>query len=215
MFKFFSFLFTICFLVIGICSPQAAAAIINPVDDAFIISTEPDTPHGADRILTWTAYMSGGRGRSLVKFSLSGLPDSSQLASATLNLYQYDAGGFVPHVSIYHVDNDTWTEETLTWNNAPAFNGQVIRNNIGFNAGWVSFDLLGSGIWDYDSDLNDGYVTFLVKSDESGDERHNFYSKEEDVQGDFAPYLQILTIPEPATLALLGCGILGLSRNRK
>lgn len=191
---------------------NAQSAIVTPTDDAFVITTEPDTPYGSDRILTWTAYMSGGRGRSFIKFPLFGLPDSSQIVSATLNLYQYDAGGFVPYVNIYHVADDTWSEDAVTWNTMPGYAGQIIRDNIGFDAGWISFDLLSSAVWDYDSDLNDGYVSFLIKSDETGDERHNFYSKEEAVEGDFQPYLELVFIPEPATIGLMLLGGLLLRR---
>ncbi len=204
----------------------AFGAIIAPSDDAVVINTDPDGNYGQDeRIFTWTAYMAGSRGRSYIKFSLNGLPDRSMISSATLNLYQYDAGGFVPWVSIYHVSDDTWTEDDVTWNNRPLPDPSspdtpnapdlINRLNIGYGEGWVSFDLLSSGMWDYNADAADGYVTLLIKSDEKGDERHVFYSSEETVAGNFAPYLEIATVPAPAALPLLGAGVLGLLAFRR
>ena len=192
------------------------AAIVYPVDDASVINTEPDTAHPDGNILTWTAYMSGGRGRSYIKFQTASLPPLSLVTAVTLNLYQYDAGGFVPWVSICNVSDDSWSQDTLTWNNMPSAGSTINLKDIGFEHQWVSFDLFSNGEWNYQADLEDGFASFLIKSDESGDERHNFYSSEEEVVGDFRPYLQVWYIPEPATIAMLTLGsIMCIKRREK
>jgi len=209
-------------LIAFLCGGLGQAAwgmVIGPVEDAFVVNTSADESFGSEeRICTWTAYMSGGRGRSYIRFSLSGMPEESVVSGVTLNLYQYDAGGFVPIVNIHHVADDTWTQSSLTWNNqplpAPGATDQIVTKDIGYEAEWVSFDLLSSGVWDYGADLNDGYVSLLIKSTEVGDERHNFYSSEETIEVNYRPYLEITVVPEPTALVLLGLGSLGLWRRR-
>lgn len=196
--------------------PSYGALIAPVLDDAFVYSNHPDGSFGDEgHLLTWTAYMAGQRGRSYIKFSLSGMPDLSMVASATLYLYQYDAGGFVDTVNIHHVADD-WTQDTITWDTRPLPNpgdaDRVAGNDIGYDAGWVSWDLLASGVWDYNSDLSNGYVSFLIKSSERGDERHIFYSSD---AASLHPYIEIVVIPEPATVCLLGMGGLSVLKRRK
>jgi len=212
--------FTLC-AVVACLSLEATGAVVNPTDDAAVRNSAPDDTLGITEegtVLTWTDYMNGWRGRSYIKFPLGGMPPRSQVVSAELHLYQYDAGGFVPIVNIHHVDDDLWTESAITWNNqpvpAPTAASMIVSKDIGFGVGWVSFDLLAGGVWDYDSDLGDGCVSLLVKSTELGDERHNFHSSEEAVAGDYQPYLEI-TVPEPAGVSLLALGGWVLLRRRR
>ncbi len=204
----------------GWCGVKAPAAEILPVADCYVQNSDPDAPYGtADNFATWTAYMSGLRGRSYLRFALDGMPASSQIASIELNLYQYVAGGYVPIVNVYHVPDDTWSETATTWNNQPytalLASDLLATEDIGFDAGWKSFDLLSNGLWDYDADLADGYVSLLIRSNENGDEAHSFYSREEAVEGDYAPFLRITLLPEPATLGWLAIGVvLGMTRRR-
>lgn len=195
----------------------ADAAVISPTDDAYVVNTAPSTPSPTEtRVLTWTAYMSGGRGRSYLKFPVSGLPDASLLTSATLALYQYDAGGFVPWVNVYRVADDGWSETTLTWDTrplpTPTSAQLMVRKNAGFGADWVSFDLLDTGTWAPGVDLSDGWLSVLIKSDESGDERHNFYSSN---AASLHPQLELVFVPEPMTAGVLViCGGWFLMRRR-
>lgn len=203
-------------------SASANADVILAEADAAVYNTEPDTPHGSNSyIQTWTGYAGGQRGRSYLKFPMSGLPARSEVASLTLHLYQYSAGGFVPQVNLYHVANDSWAEGGLTWNNQPYPNPNPVdqlvdQQNIGNELGWKHFDLLANGIWDYDADVADGHLSLLLRSNEGGDEQHTFYSLQEDVEpGDYRPYLELTLVPEPATLGLLSIGGLAVISRRR
>jgi hypothetical protein len=186
----------------------ASAAIIHPTDDAPVFNNFPDDNFGdLDRILTWTAYMAGGRGRSYLKFALDA-PAGYEIASAVLHLYQYDAGGFVPIVQLHHVADDSWSQDTVTWNNrplpTPSISTMILSQDIGYTVGWKSFDLLASGEWDWQADVADGSLSLLLKSNENGDERHNFHSLEAQTEVDLHPYLEVSFVPEPSGLTLLG-----------
>jgi Carboxypeptidase regulatory-like domain/IPT/TIG domain len=75
--------------------------------------------------------------RSFVKFDVSGV--SGAVESAKVWLYVTDPspdGG-----ALYYVGN-TWTETSLTWNNAPALTGAPLGQAGSVQAGnWVSFDV--------------------------------------------------------------------------
>jgi len=185
----------------GVVAAAAMAAAapgmsIVPVADSLVANSAPETNHGAmDRLITWTGYQAGWRGRSYIKFATAGLPEVSRVATATLNLYLFEGGGFVPVVDIHHVSDDTWVEMAVTWNNqplpAPGAADLIISQTTDFVVGWKTFDLLSSGVWNYAGDLADGYASLLIKSPEVGDEAHSFYSREEAVPGDVGPYLRV------------------------
>ncbi|MBN2294211.1 MAG: PEP-CTERM sorting domain-containing protein [Pirellulales bacterium] len=194
----------------------ASATILIPSDDAYVRDDTLDTTYNEEQLITWTHY-GAATGRSYIKFSMAGLPQLSQLQSATLNMYLWEVGGYLETVSIYYAKDDSWIETSLNWNNAPGTGDLVASENVGsyYTWGgpkWVSFDLLASGLWDYDSDRSDGYVTFVIKTAENGEDIHRFYSKEENVPGDFAPYLEVIAIPEPTTMAILVLGGLMIRR---
>ncbi|MBI9015978.1 MAG: DNRLRE domain-containing protein [Phycisphaerae bacterium] len=195
-----------------ICSGLASAAIVAATDDAYIRADSPETVYNEYQLITWTDYGTA-TGHSYLKFPMAGLPSFSQLQSATLNMYVWDVAGYLETVNVHRATDDSWSETLINWNNAPVINDLIASKNVGsyYTWGapkWVSFDLLASGVWDYDSDRSDGYVTLTIKTAQNGDDAHHFYSKEENVAGDFAPYLEVLTIPEPTMMTLLVLGAL-------
>lgn len=190
--------------------------LIAPVDDALVDNKEPDTNFGdTDYLQIFTAYMSQRHLRSYIKFPLSEIPELDFVESATLYLYHYH-GGWTRPIDIYHVADDNWTQNTITWNNrplpSPTTAELIASEQIESTEGWKSWDLLTNDGWDYNSDVNDGYVSFLLKGPETGDRNNSFYSSK---ATNNHPYLEIVIIPEPSILALIGLTGLLLLKRRK
>ncbi len=107
-----------------------------PIDDTYIASGSPTTNYGP---ATTLQVDNSPIKHFLIKFDVSGL-NGQQVTSAKLRLYNLDAsskGG-----DFYAVSDNSWQEETLTWNNAPvalttllASLGSVSANN------WYEVDL--------------------------------------------------------------------------
>jgi hypothetical protein len=87
---------------------------LMPIDDAYIASGSPTTNYGSGTTLQ---VDNSPIKHFLIKFDVSGLT-GKQLVSARLRLYNVDSaskGG-----DFYAVSDNSWQEETLNWNNAPA-----------------------------------------------------------------------------------------------
>jgi hypothetical protein len=85
-----------------------------PAADADIQSGTPTTNYGADTIL----QTDNSPVKSfLLKFSISGLT-GQHITSARLRLFNVDASG--KGGDFYRVNDNSWQENTVTWNNAPA-----------------------------------------------------------------------------------------------
>jgi len=85
-----------------------------PIDDAYIVSDSPTTN---DEAATRLEVDNSPIKHFLLKFYIYGL-NGRQIVSAKLRLYNIDPsskGG-----DFYGVSDNSWEEETLTWNNAPA-----------------------------------------------------------------------------------------------
>jgi hypothetical protein len=125
-------------LVAGVAAADPTGHVFAPTAaDALVLSSEPDTIHpdgglrsGAD---------AAGVYRTFVRWPL---PRSVEIVSATLELGSAQSGSLGPGGQIIDfVPDDSWSQETLTWNDQPNVTeriGTIIESS---NAGPISVDV--------------------------------------------------------------------------
>jgi hypothetical protein len=116
----------------------------TPTADAYVYSINPTTNFGGLTVLRADASPDM---RSYLRFNLQGL--TGTVKRATLRVFANSAS--TSGITIYGVSDNTWTESTITYNNAPPI-GSPIGSFRPVSAGsWVSIDLTayltGAGIY--------------------------------------------------------------------
>ncbi|KXB09469.1 hypothetical protein AKJ35_00805 [candidate division MSBL1 archaeon SCGC-AAA833F18] len=173
-------------ILLALTSPPTAArpdstAQVNPSDDAFVAEDMPDTNTGVS-INAWVGSTEYG----YLKFNLPAVAENALVTSATLNLYH--EGGYGSGLGTYDVHrvNESWSEDTITWNNQPEYETTETSS--------LSFDPTDNGkwrSWDVTSDiasaaLSDEWVSWLIKGRKGGS--WEFFTKENPTN---PPYLEI------------------------
>jgi hypothetical protein len=191
----------------------------NPTDDALVNSTKAEKVYGLAYYLS--VYFDGAvYNRSYLKFDLSSIPDSATITEAKLWLYCFTSNDLsLPQVDINHVADDNWSETTLTWSNRPAFDATKLDTSSAAVNNWQTFNLL-NGNWNYALDLSDDFLSLIIKEGEplSSTVKQAWYSPDENLPAYpyNRPHLEITyTTPEPATMLLLGLGLMGLAGIRR
>lgn len=209
----------------------AASYVLMPVDDTFAYSGEPALAHGdLSGISTGYAYPHTEAGWiSYLKFDLGAIPAGEVITGATLNLYKFIVGaGYGPiGTNLFRFADDSWSEESLTWNNQPLgisgngtpyFGTFVASNPDGFNyVGWSQWNLFSQSAWDPAADQADGFLSLQLAEAYGGDQSHNWCSKESDptycpAEAGHQPYLEVTTaaVPLPGVAWLAGTAFLSL-----
>lgn len=115
------FLSSICL----VASVHADSATINPIADAMVAKVGPDTNLGSQdvlRVSNATGSGSFGECHAYLMFDLSSVPSSATIDSATLSLYASSSTTMATEtIEVHYVSDNSWTETTITWNNAPAY----------------------------------------------------------------------------------------------
>lgn len=176
---------------------------VYPVDDAYVKSDEPDITH--DTAGLSIGYMGNSITRSYLKFNISAIPDGQTIVSAELE-FDFAFISFPrPTIGAYYLENDSWTESTLTWNNAPttfSFPPRDAREVFSDDLSWtVDVDVVAAY---YDDDIYS--VVMKLPSEIPGSMA--IFASSEALISDWFPILTIeyQPIPEPATFVLLGLG---------
>jgi len=116
----FKFIFSALVLSLTYASVSAQTSYsLSPVADAFVRNgTYAANSYGSDTALIIKGSASSGYTRtSYLKFSLGNV---SNIISARLRIYGRNTDNTSSiSFSTYSVDNDSWTESGITWNNAP------------------------------------------------------------------------------------------------
>lgn len=160
----------------------ALSTWLDPVDDTFAAPLEADQPHGAlDNVqVGGDGYGNVGR-TGYFKFDLRSIVGS--VVSARLHVTATNGGG---GGSIAHVSSNSWTEETLTWNNRPSVDGTALST--------LSAVVIGDRYaWDVGSGLAGGDFRSLAVT--STIEDGAAYASKEHVETSSRPKLELVYLP--------------------
>jgi hypothetical protein len=100
------------------CSARAALALL-PFDDAYVRDDNADGNYGDLYNMYVGRYLAVAE-NTFLKFNLTNIPNNATIQEARIYLwcwYTYSS----TIVGVYPVNNDDWSEFTITWNNAPSF----------------------------------------------------------------------------------------------
>jgi hypothetical protein len=118
---------------------RTSPAAFQPTDDAYVYQGATSTNYGADSSLV-NNNTSGSVKRSWLKFTIDNLPLHARITNATLRLHATNSSGVTANVK--GSTNTTWSEDSLTWSNAPSYNSTAISNgNQSVTAGPIDFDV--------------------------------------------------------------------------
>ena len=209
------------------------------INDSFIRGGNSSTmTHGTNNSLLIKDASTNFSRKSLIQFDLSALgpvPASGGFLQLVISNNDQGGGGTTPQdydVLLSRLNDgdpgESWSETTVTWNNAPA-------NDTGSNQNWLAANstpvttqtILGSPV---NSTLlipldsatiasingdSDGLITFLVARDTLPGNGNNlgFYSKDQGVASR-APMLILIPEPSRALLVAAGLGLIMLRRCR-
>jgi len=130
--------------------------LLEPVADAFVRDgAQADTSFGSDTRLALRAGSTGSNARPYLEFDLGALP--AACTSARLRLFLESLGGAPFAAHVFSVEDDSWTESGLTWNNRPPEVLDLASATLG--APGTSYE------WD---------VTAFVQGEAAGDGRASF-----------------------------------------
>jgi hypothetical protein len=177
-----------------------AARVIVPTDDAYVDTAQPDSNFGSgDKIRVGTFYSDWQN--AFLKFDLSSIPAGATIQEVKLYLWCHEAYAYV-EVRAHPVNDDDWSEGTLTWNAAPSFDNEDIIDNNYVN---ISNQVYS---WDVTSFVQSQYagdkiVSLVLTPPPSTPESHNasFPSKE---NTDWAPYIAVVyTAPSGISMLIV------------
>lgn len=112
----------------------------SQLSDVVSVSYDsPDTNYVTNTMLyTGWYYMTGEKYWSFFKYNLSAGPTIYNLINATLILHPFEwayiTDGISDGARVFEVDNDSWNESTITWNNKPTEINNTYESSRNFYA---------------------------------------------------------------------------------
>jgi len=188
-------LFLIIVLVVPNAIPTARGEVtkLYPTDDSWVEAETPNNNHGTETEIHVKADTKTRR--TYLKFDLSGLPLGWVITSAKLYLYCTAANPTSNLRVDAHETGDSWSEGTITWNNAPAVGALAASNLAVGNIGQFYFwNVTSYAQAQYNGDKKLSVVVKFPLDDptqNNPDYHRDFASKEYTGTGN-DPYLEIV-----------------------
>ena len=169
---------------------------LQAIADAYVNSSNPDTNYGN---LDWL-YVSENSKQdyTYVMFDLSSLPSGANIIFAELRMHLSSTGGSIygmpsDDIGAYYCSDNSWTENSITWNNRPTFNSEP--TDI-WSFGFMYY--LNYKSWNITTDVNNafpsGILTEVLKFESKTGEGYAVFDSTEN---DDKPILEIEYSTEP------------------
>ena len=129
----------------AVTTPKTATYVFYPVADSFVSSANPTTNYGTSGVMK--AQSGSPITSTYLRFNVNGIVGAITNATLKLHTSTSSATGY----QVRGVSDNTWEENQVTYNNAPAF-GSVAATSGGFSSGtWVSTNatslITGTGVF--------------------------------------------------------------------
>lgn len=122
---------------------SAQQVILNPAKDSYVQDgTNANTNYGASTDLVVKSGSLNFTRESFLNFNISNIPERANIFSSKLRLkINLRESGELTH-ELKQVDDDSWSETGITWNNKPTTQALLDSNSaIGSVGTWVEFDI--------------------------------------------------------------------------
>jgi len=166
---------------------------LSPVADAFVRDgSYAGVNYGNDTTLVVKSTTTSGYTRfSYLKFSLSSV---SNIVSARLRIYGRNKdNALLTNISSYGTDNDSWTESSITWKNAPVASTAALSTaGVNGQAKYYEFDVTSYVKNQFQGDK----VVSLVIKDPTNQNRNLVFNSKENANT--PPQLIIAAAPDTA-----------------
>ncbi|MEM2875538.1 MAG: DNRLRE domain-containing protein [Candidatus Bathyarchaeia archaeon] len=127
---------------------------LNPIADAYVSEGSPDANYGSSDELT--VEFNSHLCYAYIMFDLSAIPSEAILLSAMLMVYAYSGSWRGPlgnvQVGVHYSSDNTWTEESITWNNKPTFKDKATDTYV-----FGIFESEGYKAWDVTDDVKGAF----------------------------------------------------------
>jgi len=158
---------------------------IDALEDTYVESEFPNANYNLEEELRT------GRGTteylSYLKFDLARIPQGRTIISANLKLF-CRLSYIQPPVASHYLDDDTWDEETLTWNNCPK-NWNVIPSDTQVAViDHMYFDITDEVIMAFD---DDGIISIVLRMPDGYYAWAYFYSSMHEILLNYCPAIEV------------------------
>ena len=136
-------LFAVLLVVLASSIVSARDYVCYILEDAQVYQTNPDTTFNRTWHETWDAP--GYKRFAFFKFDFPRVSRNEEIESITFSIENYINGDHedVDEHFIYFCSDNKWSEETITWRNAPLddISDEPIGSHEMGKKGWVNFDI--------------------------------------------------------------------------
>lgn len=177
--------------------PEPDGLLQLPTDDSMIDNGKPDQVFGGDSLLKWKSNASGSIQR-LVYYQYA-VDDPATVSSAMLEfsakLNSSNVAGAAFTFEVHGLGDDEWSEDSLTWNTAPAqtFDDSTKLAEFTMDGPLDQVERIRVDVTEFVRAQADGAATFVVLDAEGQNANVDSYSKERGGAGDeLRPGLRVL-----------------------
>ena len=177
--------------------------VIEAIGDAYVWEAQPTANFGTAPVLYIGEDASNYMLETYVDFDLSSIPNGATVDYGYLILWCNNRYGDPPdHDLVCDRPNDTWDENTITWNNKPGYMGDYVYALWPTSGNYVSFDIT-ERVQDWIDGIISNKGMVVHGYHQPGYCYGNFDSREDDTP-DRRPRLHVIYTPSVIESSSLG-----------
>lgn len=193
--------------IIGLVLPGFSQTVYNVGADTYVRpDTEADNNFGDDDnviIKTHTDFeLNSSTRKGFLKFHVDPLADDKVVESAEVNFTTYYSYLEYLEFNVFSISDDSWEENSITWNNAPELGDSVgvlvIDHKIGTEDPAIDFQVDLTEYVNGQLESGDTVISFALYDVTPYNGHIRFFSKEHETDSDQAAKLTVTLMDDPS-----------------